>query len=51
MQRRRRKPDKAYKDLSFLNSPEARTLRIAAEYLEPSRRFQQERARAAEVGP
>ena len=45
MSRRRRKephPDKAYKNLAFLNSPDARTLRILAEYLEPLQRFRQE---------
>jgi hypothetical protein len=31
--------DKAYKNLQFLNSREARTLRILAEYLEPQARF------------
>ena len=30
---------KAYKNLEFLNSPEARTIRILSEYLEPLRRF------------
>jgi len=33
------KPDKSYKNLDFLNSVEARSLRILAEYLEPGRRF------------
>ncbi len=33
------KPPKAYKDLEFLNSPDARTIRILAEFLEPQRRF------------
>jgi uncharacterized protein (TIGR00730 family) len=33
-------PPKAYKNLDFLNSTEARTLRILAEYLEPQDRFQ-----------
>lgn len=36
-----KKPPKAYKNLEFLNSSEARTLRILAEYLEPQSRFQQ----------
>ena len=31
--------EKAYKNLSFLNSRDARTLRILAEYLEPQARF------------
>lgn len=33
------KPPKAYKNLDFLNSAEARVLRILAEYLEPRSRF------------
>lgn len=33
------KPEKAYKNLEFLNSAEARALRILAEYLEPRSRF------------
>jgi uncharacterized protein (TIGR00730 family) len=33
------KPPKAYKDLEFLNSPDARTVRILSEFLEPYRRF------------
>ena len=33
---------KAYKDLVFLNSPHARTLRILSEYLEPQQRFESE---------
>ena len=35
-----KKPEKAYKNLGFLNSSSARTLRILAEYLEPQSRFQ-----------
>ena len=34
------KPPKAYRNLKFLNSPEARTLRILAEYNEPRARFE-----------
>ena len=34
-----RTPIKAYKNLKFLNSPDARALRILAEYLEPLSRF------------
>ncbi|MBT3601739.1 MAG: TIGR00730 family Rossman fold protein [Candidatus Latescibacteria bacterium] len=34
-------PSKAYKNMKFLNNPEARTLRILAEYLEPQERFRQ----------
>lgn len=33
------KPAKAYKNLQFLNSPDAREIRILAEYLEPKSRF------------
>ncbi len=32
-------PIKAYKNSDFLNSPDARTVRIMCEYLEPQRRF------------
>lgn len=32
---------KAYKNIEFLNSPQARTIRILAEYLEPEKRFQE----------
>jgi hypothetical protein len=35
----RPKPPKAYKDIEFLNSPDARTIRILSEFLEPNRRF------------
>ena len=35
-------PDKAYKNMEFLNSPEARAIRILCEYEEPLRRFQQQ---------
>lgn len=35
-----KKPQKAYKNLDFLNSAEARTLRILSEYYEPKARFQ-----------
>jgi len=34
-----KKPIKAYKDIDFLNSPDARILRLLAEYLEPQSRF------------
>ena len=37
--------DKAYKNLEFINSPEARTVRILCEYHEPQARFQRERIR------
>jgi len=33
--------DKAYKNLDFLNSRDARTIRILAEYLEPEKRFRE----------
>ncbi len=33
---------KAYKNISFLNSPQARTIRILSEFLEPMTRFRQE---------
>jgi hypothetical protein len=36
---------KAYKNPNFLNSPEARSLRILAEYLEPSSRFRELRVK------
>jgi len=36
---KKRKPEKAYKNLEFLASREARTLRILSEYLEPEKRF------------
>ncbi len=35
-------PVKAYRDIDFLTSPQARTLRILAEYLEPEDRFERE---------
>jgi len=34
-------PEKAYKNLEFLNSPQARTVRILCEYEEPRRRFRE----------
>jgi uncharacterized protein (TIGR00730 family) len=37
---RKRLPDKAYRNEGFLNSPDARALRILAEYLEPKSRFE-----------
>ncbi|MEC7986730.1 MAG: LOG family protein [Myxococcota bacterium] len=36
-------PEKAYKDLAFLNSPEARAIRILCEYEEPKKRFREQR--------
>ena len=38
----RRLPVKAYRDIDFLTSPQARVLRILAEYLEPEARFEAE---------
>jgi uncharacterized protein (TIGR00730 family) len=38
-----RKTVKAYNNLEFLNSPDARLIRVLAEYLEPARRFRQYR--------
>ncbi len=37
------KPPKAYKDPEFLNSPDARIVRMISEFLEPQRRFRQAR--------
>src|SRR5512142_2526819 len=39
------KAPKAYHDLEFLNSPDARVIRMLAEFLEPQRRFRQEKVR------
>jgi uncharacterized protein (TIGR00730 family) len=39
------KPEKAYKDLEFLNSPDARTVRILSEFLQPQCRFKKEKIR------
>lgn len=33
------KPQKAYKNLDFLNSPDARTIRVLCEFIEPKSRF------------
>ncbi len=43
MKRHDPKPPKAYKDLEFLNSPDARVVRMISEFLEPQRRFRQAR--------
>jgi uncharacterized protein (TIGR00730 family) len=40
MSERRRRPVKAYRNRAFLNSRQARALRILAEYLEPRSRFE-----------
>jgi hypothetical protein len=37
------RPEKAYNNLEFLNSPEARTIRILAEFYEPQARFKREK--------
>ncbi|MFA6239652.1 MAG: hypothetical protein WC655_01910, partial [Candidatus Hydrogenedentales bacterium] len=36
-------PEKAYKNLAFLNSPDARIVRILCEFLEPGSRFRRNR--------
>ena len=38
-----RRPPKAYKDVKFLTSPEARAIRILSEYLEPDSRFRKQK--------
>jgi len=38
----KRKTVKAYKNIEFLNSPDARVIRLIAEFLEPARRFKHE---------
>jgi uncharacterized protein (TIGR00730 family) len=38
-QRQRTSPPKAYNNFKFLNSPDARVIRMLAEFLEPQRRF------------
>jgi uncharacterized protein (TIGR00730 family) len=38
-----KRPVKAYKNLEFLNSPEARTIRVLCEFIEPWKRFRQYR--------
>ncbi len=39
MQKKKPKPEKAYKNIDFLMSPEARELRILSEFVEPRSRF------------
>ena len=41
--RKKFRPVKAYKNLGFLNSSDAREIRILSEYLEPESRFRKER--------
>jgi len=38
-------PEKAYKNLDFLTSPDGRTLRVLAEFLEPAARFRKKKVR------
>ena len=45
MPKHRKRPEKAYKNLDFLNSHEARPVRILAELFEPFRRFRQQDVR------
>ena len=45
MKQHQSKPPKSYKDMEFLSSPEARTLRILSEFLGPQRRFRLEKVR------
>ncbi|MBM4161987.1 MAG: TIGR00730 family Rossman fold protein [Ignavibacteria bacterium] len=45
MSRQHSKPQKAYKNLEFLNSPDARVIRLISEFLEPARRFRQQSVR------
>ncbi len=40
MEKKRKRPEKAYKNLEFLNSPDARPIRILAEFIEPNVRLQ-----------
>lgn len=39
------KPEKAYKNMDFLNSPDARHIRVLCEFVEPKSRFQKLRVR------
>jgi uncharacterized protein (TIGR00730 family) len=39
------KPEKAYKDIEFLNSPDARTIRLLAEYMQPQRGLRRARVK------
>ena len=43
MEKKHSEPEKAYKNLDFMKSPEARPMRILAEYLEPLQRFQEQK--------
>lgn len=43
MENRHPEPEKAYKNLEFLNSSDARIIRILAEFLEPKQRFENQK--------
>ena len=45
MARKSRSPVKAYRNIEFLTSPDARPLRILAEFLEPQSRFRRLKVR------
>jgi uncharacterized protein (TIGR00730 family) len=45
MPRTARRVEKAYRNVEFLNSPDARVIRLIAEFLEPRRRFRRENVR------
>lgn len=43
MDNKKKEPEKAYKNLEFLNSADARSIRILAEYYEPLQRFREQK--------
>lgn len=43
MEKKHDEPEKAYKNLEFLNSPEARSIRILSEFYEPMQRFNKQK--------
>ncbi|MBI3587324.1 MAG: LOG family protein [Ignavibacteriales bacterium] len=45
MPKTEKRVEKAYKNIEFLNSPDARTIRLIAEFLEPASRFRQQHIR------
>jgi uncharacterized protein (TIGR00730 family) len=45
MPRNKERVEKAYRNVEFLNSPDARVIRLIAEFLEPHRRFRRENVR------
>ncbi len=49
MKQKSKRYPKAYNNSEFLNSPEARTIRIVSEFLEPARRFRKEGIRESVV--